>query len=151
MKPSVVGAALGTAQTLAWGSSYYLPAILADLIAAVLDPPITEDPDSRQRRDQAGTESLRTRRWRKPDSNHWPAKKAPDVLVLSFSFTPTLPRAWMQPTQSDLGLSPVWQGYYGDGDVRLIGHEMKIHGSRPRKAGASQRRAVQRVEIFGKT
>jgi hypothetical protein len=26
-------AALGTAQTLAWGSSYYLPAILADPIA----------------------------------------------------------------------------------------------------------------------
>ncbi len=25
--------ALGTAQTLAWGSSYYLPAILADPIA----------------------------------------------------------------------------------------------------------------------
>jgi hypothetical protein len=100
MKPWVVVAALGTAQTLAWGSSYYLPAILPDPIAAVPDPPITEDPDSPQRRNQAGTESLRTRRWRKPDSNHWPAKaKAPDVLVLSFSFTPTLPRAWMQPTQ----------------------------------------------------
>src|SRR5437588_5004094 len=33
MKRSVVVGALGTAQTLAWGSSYYLPAILADLIA----------------------------------------------------------------------------------------------------------------------
>ena len=33
MKRSVVVAALGTAQTLAWGSSYYLPAILADPIA----------------------------------------------------------------------------------------------------------------------
>jgi MFS family permease len=37
MKRSVVVAALGTAQTLAWGSSYYLPAILADPIAAGLD------------------------------------------------------------------------------------------------------------------
>ena len=36
MKRSVVIAALGTAQTLAWGSSYYLPAILADPIAAGL-------------------------------------------------------------------------------------------------------------------
>jgi hypothetical protein len=36
MKRSVVVAALGTAQTLAWGSSYYLPAILADPIAADL-------------------------------------------------------------------------------------------------------------------
>jgi hypothetical protein len=36
MKRSVVVAALGTAQTLAWGSSYYLPAILADPIAAGL-------------------------------------------------------------------------------------------------------------------
>ena len=33
MKRSVVVAALGTAQTLAWASSYYLPAILADPIA----------------------------------------------------------------------------------------------------------------------
>ena len=33
MKRSLVVAALGTAQTLAWGSSYYLPAILADPIA----------------------------------------------------------------------------------------------------------------------
>ena len=33
MKRSIVVAALGTAQTLAWGSSYYLPAILADPIA----------------------------------------------------------------------------------------------------------------------
>ena len=33
VKRSVVVAALGTAQTLAWGSSYYLPAILADPIA----------------------------------------------------------------------------------------------------------------------
>ena len=33
MKRPVVVAALGTAQTLAWGSSYYLPAILADPIA----------------------------------------------------------------------------------------------------------------------
>jgi hypothetical protein len=30
---TVVVAALGTAQTLAWASSYYLPAILADPIA----------------------------------------------------------------------------------------------------------------------
>jgi hypothetical protein len=34
---SVVVGALGTAQTLAWGSSYYLPAILADPIAEGLD------------------------------------------------------------------------------------------------------------------
>jgi MFS family permease len=33
MKRPIVVAALGTAQTLAWGSSYYLPAILADPIA----------------------------------------------------------------------------------------------------------------------
>ena len=33
MKRGVVVGALGTAQTLAWGSSYYLPAILADPIA----------------------------------------------------------------------------------------------------------------------
>lgn len=33
MKRSIVVAALGTAQTLAWGSSYYLPATLADPIA----------------------------------------------------------------------------------------------------------------------
>src|SRR6516165_5213433 len=33
MNRPVVVAALGTAQTLAWGSSYYLPAILADPIA----------------------------------------------------------------------------------------------------------------------
>src|ERR1700747_3394511 len=33
MKRSVVVGALGTAQTLAWGSSYYLPAILTDPIA----------------------------------------------------------------------------------------------------------------------
>jgi predicted MFS family arabinose efflux permease len=33
----VVVAALGTAQTLAWASSYYLPAILADPIAASID------------------------------------------------------------------------------------------------------------------
>ena len=33
MSRTVVVAALGTAQTLAWGSSYYLPAILADPIA----------------------------------------------------------------------------------------------------------------------
>ena len=33
MKRSIVVTALGTAQTLAWGSSYYLPAILADPIA----------------------------------------------------------------------------------------------------------------------
>lgn len=32
-------AAIGTTQTLAWGSSYYLPAILADPIAAGLDVP----------------------------------------------------------------------------------------------------------------
>ena len=36
MTRTVVVAALGTAQTLAWGSSYYLPAILADPIAASL-------------------------------------------------------------------------------------------------------------------
>src|SRR3954451_8490228 len=36
MKLPVVVAALGTAQTLAWGSSYYLPAILAGPIAAGL-------------------------------------------------------------------------------------------------------------------
>jgi len=35
MKRSVVVRRLGTAQTLAWGSSYYLPAILADPIANV--------------------------------------------------------------------------------------------------------------------
>jgi hypothetical protein len=33
VKRSVVVGALGTAQTLAWGSSYYLPAIVADPIA----------------------------------------------------------------------------------------------------------------------
>ena len=33
MRRSVVVSALGTAQTLAWGSSYYLPAIMADPIA----------------------------------------------------------------------------------------------------------------------
>ena len=33
MRRSIIVAALGTAQTLAWGSSYYLPAILADPIA----------------------------------------------------------------------------------------------------------------------
>ena len=33
MKRSIVVAALGTTQMLAWGSSYYLPAILADPIA----------------------------------------------------------------------------------------------------------------------
>jgi predicted MFS family arabinose efflux permease len=41
MKRSVVVAALGTAQTLAWGSSYYLPAILAGPIAAGLGLPRT--------------------------------------------------------------------------------------------------------------
>jgi predicted metal-binding membrane protein len=35
----VVVAALGTSQTLAWASSYYLPAILADPIAASVDVP----------------------------------------------------------------------------------------------------------------
>jgi len=35
----VVVAALGTSQTLAWASSYYLPAILADPIAAGIDVP----------------------------------------------------------------------------------------------------------------
>jgi predicted metal-binding membrane protein len=35
----VVVAALGTAQTLAWGSSYYLPAILADPIARSVGVP----------------------------------------------------------------------------------------------------------------
>ena len=37
MRRVVVVAALGSAQTLAWGSSYYLPAILADPIATGLD------------------------------------------------------------------------------------------------------------------
>jgi MFS family permease len=41
MKRPVVVAALGTAQTLAWGSSYYLPAILADPIAEALRVPRT--------------------------------------------------------------------------------------------------------------
>ena len=41
MKRAVVVAALGTAQTLAWGSSYYLPAILADPIAEALRVPRT--------------------------------------------------------------------------------------------------------------
>jgi hypothetical protein len=36
VRRAVAVAALGTAQTLAWGSSYYLPAILADPIAAGL-------------------------------------------------------------------------------------------------------------------
>jgi predicted MFS family arabinose efflux permease len=36
MKRGVVVGALGTTQTLAWGSSYYLPAILADPIASSL-------------------------------------------------------------------------------------------------------------------
>jgi hypothetical protein len=36
MKRHVVVAALGTTQTLAWGSSYYLPAILAEPIAGAL-------------------------------------------------------------------------------------------------------------------
>src|SRR5690242_20910627 len=36
---TVVVTALGTAQTLAWASSYYLPAILADPIAAGLGVP----------------------------------------------------------------------------------------------------------------
>jgi len=36
---SIVVAALGTAQTLAWASSYYLPAILADPIAVSIDVP----------------------------------------------------------------------------------------------------------------
>src|SRR5271169_4527482 len=36
MKRGIVVGALGTAQILAWGSSYYLPAILADPIAAGL-------------------------------------------------------------------------------------------------------------------
>jgi predicted MFS family arabinose efflux permease len=37
-RPFVI-AALGTSQTLAWGSSYYLPAILADPIGAGIDVP----------------------------------------------------------------------------------------------------------------
>jgi MFS family permease len=36
MNRGVVVGALGTAQTLAWGSSYYLPAILGDPMAASL-------------------------------------------------------------------------------------------------------------------
>ena len=32
-------AAIGTTQTLAWGSSYYLPAVLADPISAGLGVP----------------------------------------------------------------------------------------------------------------
>src|SRR5258707_6886962 len=38
-RSTVTGAAIGMTQTLAWGSSYYLPAILADPIAAGLDVP----------------------------------------------------------------------------------------------------------------
>jgi MFS family permease len=38
-RSTLVVAAIGTTQTLAWGSSYYLPAILADPIAAGLDLP----------------------------------------------------------------------------------------------------------------
>ena len=34
-RPTVV-LALGTAQTLAWGSTYYLPAVLADPISSSL-------------------------------------------------------------------------------------------------------------------
>jgi MFS family permease len=36
VRRTVVVAAIGTTQTLAWGSSYYLPAILAGPIAAAL-------------------------------------------------------------------------------------------------------------------
>ncbi len=39
MRRAIVVGALGTAQTLAWGSSYYLPAILADAIAAGIGQP----------------------------------------------------------------------------------------------------------------
>jgi len=39
--PRFVVAALGTSQTLAWASSYYLPAILADPIATSIDVPRT--------------------------------------------------------------------------------------------------------------
>ena len=38
-RSTVTVAAIGMTQTLAWGSSYYLPAILADPIAAGLDVP----------------------------------------------------------------------------------------------------------------
>ncbi|HEV2549449.1 MAG TPA: MFS transporter [Stellaceae bacterium] len=41
MRPSFVVVALGTTQTLAWASSYYMPAILADPMAADLDMPRT--------------------------------------------------------------------------------------------------------------
>src|SRR5215475_7442600 len=37
--PAAVIAALGTSQTLAWASSYYLPAILADPIGAAIGIP----------------------------------------------------------------------------------------------------------------
>jgi hypothetical protein len=38
-RSTVTVAAIGVTQTLAWGSSYYLPAILADPIAAGLGVP----------------------------------------------------------------------------------------------------------------
>lgn len=40
-RPGLIVAALGSAQTLAWASSYYLPAVLADPIAADLGLPRT--------------------------------------------------------------------------------------------------------------
>jgi hypothetical protein len=41
LKPTrrVVVAALGVTQILAWGSTYYLPAVLAKPIAVILDSP----------------------------------------------------------------------------------------------------------------
>src|SRR5690348_412137 len=39
MRSSFVVAAIGTTQTLAWGSSYYMPAVLADPIAVGLGVP----------------------------------------------------------------------------------------------------------------
>jgi hypothetical protein len=63
VKRSIVVAALGTAQTLAWGSSYYLPAILADPIAQGLALSRRQRlPTSAMR---TGTESLLTLRWRR--------------------------------------------------------------------------------------
>ena len=41
IRQSVTVAALGITQTLAWGSSYYLPAILADDMAGAIEVPRT--------------------------------------------------------------------------------------------------------------
>jgi MFS family permease len=79
MKRGIVVAALGSAQTLAWGSSYYLPAILADpiaqrlgvsrtafyaafsgslLLSAVLGPAIGREIDKHGGRDMLALSSL---------------------------------------------------------------------------------------------